>query len=473
MYRYDFTYWGSPVTLASNFALGGAGGLSPNTYPDKYFSWIPTVSNAGGNWANESAATIMNPIKGYCVRAPQTFSPIVGTTATYTANFIGTPNNGIISSPIYHGTLPLLTNDDKYNLIGNPYASALDAQAFLTDPLNTPIIDGTIYFWTHNSPVSASNSNPFYGTFALNYNNNDYAAWNSLGAVGFRGIQAGTGGVIPTGYIASGQGFFAKSTGTAATGATVTFKNAMRVTGNNNQFFRHSNPSDVQPRSANSVADKNRIWLDLISNSGGFSQILVGYVTDATTGWDRTYDGVPIDESGMLLYSLIPERKLVIQGRPLPFDEQDQVTLGFKSTVQDTYSIGLDGVDGLFENQNIYLEDKDLNIIHDLKQSPYSFTSAAGSFDTRFVLRYSNSALSNNTFDANANVAAFITNHELNINSSKSITNVELYDISGKLIQTYTTNALEFKTRFSFANGVYLVKIKLDNGIEVTKKIIH
>lgn len=474
MYRYDFTYWGSPVTLASNFALGGVNGLSPNTLADKYFSWIPTVSNAGGNWAYETAATIMNPLKGYCVRAPQTFSPSVSTKVPYTANFIGTPNNGIISSPIYHGTLALGVNDDKYNLLGNPYPSALDAQKFLTDPLNTPIIDGTIYFWTHNSPIDAGNANPFYGTFALNYNNNDYAAWNSLGAVGFRGIQAGTGGVVPNGFIASGQGFFTKSTGTAATGATVTFNNAMRVAGSNNVFFRNSNISNPVSRTENTTSDKNRIWLDLINTSGNFSQMLVGYLNDATVGWDRMYDGVPIDESGMLLYSVIPDRKLVIQGRPLPFDAEDQVALGFKSMVQDTYSIGLDAVDGLFENQNIYIEDRDLNIIHDLKHTPYSFTSGAGTFESRFILRYTDSALNTDTFNNNSNAAAFIANHELYINSARNIVNIELYDISGKLIQTYAkVNSLEFKTRFLFANGVYLAKIKFDNGVEVTKKVIH
>lgn len=476
MYRYDFTYWGSPVTLASNFALGGVNGLSPDTLSDKYFSWIPTVGNAGGNWTYETAATIMNPLKGYCVRAPQTFSTSVTTKLPYTANFIGTPNNGVVSSPIYHGTLPLAANDDKYNLLGNPYPSALDAQAFLTDPLNTPIIDGTIYFWTHNSPIGTAGqySNPFYGSFALNYNNNDYAAWNSLGSVGSRGIIAGTGGLTPNGFIASGQGFFTKSTGTSASGATVTFKNSMRVAGSNNVFFRDSNVSNSISRVDNTTSDKNRIWIDLINTSGNFSQILVGYLNDATVGWDRMYDGVPIDESGMMLYSVIPDRKLVIQGRPLPFDTEDQVALGFKSMVQDTYSIGLDGVDGLFENQNIYIEDRDLNIIHNLKNTPYSFTSGAGTFESRFILRYTDSALNTDTFNNNSNAAAFIANHELYIHSAKNIINVGLYDISGKLIQTYSeVNSLEFKTRFVFANGVYLAKIKFDNGIEITKKVIH
>ena len=480
IYRFDYTYWGTPVTFASNFTLGlplPANGLSPDTLSDKFFSWTPTIANGSGNWFSESAATVMNPIKGYIVRGPQTYSYTSGTKVPYIANFVGTPNNGIISAPIYHGTLALGVNDDKYNLLGNPYPSALDAQAFLTDPANTGIIDGTIYFWTHNSPIGIAGqySNPFYGSFALNYNSNDYAAWNSLGSVGSRGIIAGTGGVTPNGFIASGQGFFAKSTGTAATGAPVTFKNSMRVAGNNSQFFRNSNQSVSPSRSENTTTEKSRIWLDLISNSGSFSQILVGYLVDATLDYDRMYDGVPIDESGMLLYSIIPDRKLIIQGRPLPFTAEDQVTLGFKSTVQDTYSIGLDAVDGLFDNQNIYIEDKQLNIIHNLKLIPYSFTSDAGTFNNRFVLRYTDGALNTATFDENQNVTAFIFNNELQVKSSKNIVSVEVFDISGKLIQKYNPSEVtnEFITRFGFAQGVYLTKIKLDNGIEVTNKIIH
>ena len=95
MYRFDYTYWGSPVSLASNFTLGVfPGGLSPETLSDKFYSWIPTVANAGGTWAQESATTVMNPIKGYIVRAPSTFSfnPLIK--VPYTANIVGVPKNG-------------------------------------------------------------------------------------------------------------------------------------------------------------------------------------------------------------------------------------------------------------------------------------------------------------------------------------------------------------------------------------------
>jgi hypothetical protein len=249
----------------------------------------------------------------------------------------------------------------------------------------------------------------------------------------------------------------------------------MRVAGSNNQFFRSSNPSTNPSRSENTTAEKSRIWLDLISNSGSFSQMLVGYLADATLDYDRMYDGVPIDESGMLLYSVIPDRKLIIQGRPMPFEVEDQVILGFKSVVQDTYSIGLDAVDGLFETQDIYIEDRQLNIIHDLKASPYTFTSGSGTFNDRFLLRYNNSSLNTGGFDANQNVVAFVFENELQVKSSTNIVAIEVFDVSGKLVQKYNPSEVtrEFITRFGFAQGVYFVKIKLDNGIEVTKKIIH
>ena len=61
MYRFDYTYWGSPVTFASNFTLGN---LSPETLSDKFFSWIPTTgANFFGTWNYETNATIMNPTK--------------------------------------------------------------------------------------------------------------------------------------------------------------------------------------------------------------------------------------------------------------------------------------------------------------------------------------------------------------------------------------------------------------------------
>lgn len=472
MYRFDYTYWGCPVTFASNFTLGN---LSPDTLPDKFYSWIPTTgANQFGTWAQEFGSTVMNPTKGYIARAPATFSfdPLVK--VPYTANFVGTPNNGDISCPIYHGSLTG-NNNDNYNLLGNPYPSAVDAQAFLTDPANAAVIDGTIYFWTHTSALSAGYVDPFYGDYVLNYNANDYASWNSLGPVGTRGTGA-LGGTVPNGFIAAGQGFFCRSGETAPSGDPVVFKNWMRPSGNNNQFFRTALPATNAARSTSVDNDKHRIWLNLISTSGTFNQILVGYVEGASAGWDRTYDGVRFtDGNSTTFYSVIPGQNLVIQGRPTPFESADQVPLGFKSTAQDNFSMRLDRFDGLFQNQNIYIEDKLLNVIHDLKQSPYNFTSGVGTFNDRFVLRYNNTTLGTNNPDNIKGLISYIQNGKITIQSSVSISKVELYDMTGKLIFDNELNVTnkDFEAPFLFAEGIYIAKISLSDGTKTSRKLIH
>ncbi len=473
MYRFDYTYWGTPVTFTSGFTLGM---LSPLTLSDKYFSWTPTVGNSFGNWFFESAATVMNPIKGYIVRAPQTFSFTPNVKVPYTTNFIGTPNNGDIFCPIYFGGLPLANNNDKYNLLGNPYASAVDAELFLSDPANVPVIDGTIYFWTHNSPPSATNIDPFYGDFLINYAANDYASWNRLGGTGTT-AAAGSGGNVPNGFIASGQGFFTKSTGTATSGDSVVFRNSMRVTFNNDQFFRSSIVDSNSDRSAQNAIEKHRLWLNLVNDGGSFNQILVGYAEGASYDYDRDFDGVRFtDNNAITFYSIISDKNLVIQGRGLPFSNQDQVQLGYKSTVNGSFAIRIDHFDGLFENQSIYVEDRLLNIIHDLKVSPYSFTSGIGSFDDRFVLRYTRTGLlGQSEFDTSSALFASIHDAKLQVVSTELMTELDIYEISGKKVKRFELNqpTSKFESQISMAEGIYLVAAKLKNGIVITRKLIN
>lgn len=455
MYRYDYTYWGSPVRMGS-YTLGN---LSPTTQPDKYYSWNPTNGGGNGNWIQESAATIMNPVKGYIIRAPQTYSLNPSVTQVYTANFIGIPNNGDINVPITIGSLAPGLFNDKMNLLGNPYPSAVDADLFLNHPTNVPLIDGTLYFWTHHSPPSAAYVNPFYGNFSYNYTAGDYATYTSLG--GTNTVPSGYGGPTPNGYIAAGQAFFVKG---LASGSAV-FTNAMRDKDNNSAFFRPAAP-----------AERHRLWLNLANTQGGFSQALVGYTEGATTGYDRGLDGSSFAGNFVSFYSLASDNQtLTIQGRPLPFEVQDQVPMGYNATVANTYVIGIDHFDGLFDTQNIYLEDKLLNTIHDLKQSPYSFTTAVGTFNTRFVLRYTNATLAVDQFDADQGLIAIIADEKLMLQASDFIESVHLFDMAGKLIATYKPDNVSknFESTFHFAEGIYLAKVKLQSGNTVSRKLVN
>ncbi|WP_348823677.1 hypothetical protein [Flavobacterium aestuarii] len=139
------------------------------------------------------------------------------------------------------------------------------------------------------------------------------------------------------------------------------------------------------------ATEKNRIWLNLTNAGGAFKQILVGYVYGATNGLDKLFDGVSIDSNPYVdFYSINLGKNLTIQGRGLPFVTTDEVPLGYRTSVAGEFQISIDHVDGLFLStpQDIFLKDLTTGAIHNLKNGAYSFTTAEGRFNDRFVLLY-------------------------------------------------------------------------------------
>lgn len=441
MYRFDYTYWSSPVKAQT------LGNLSPFTAPDKYYYW----DIAFQDWINILKTQQMQSGVGYIVRAPQTFSsnPLVNT--IFTGNFQGLVNNGLITVPA-GGSNDVL--NEKWNLLGNPYPSAIHADLLLDDT-NNPNLEGTIYVWTHNTPLDPEPNEAGF----FEYAENDYAVYNAVG-----GTATTPGAAVYEGYIASGQGFFVKGINNDS---DAVFNNSMRMVDQNAQFLRNSNTIET---------GKSRIWLNLRDARNGFNQMLVGYVSGATNGLDRKFDGSVFGRNAVTLYSIASNSKLTIQGRALPFDSNDIVDLGYKNTLAGTLRISLNDFDGTFVSQNIYLEDKALNIIHNLKEGDYSFVSEAGTFDTRFVLRYTNEILSNPGFEGLANNVVVVTKDKgiLVKSSQEAIQGIAIYDLLGRVVYTnQKVNANEFHVSDVPANvQVLVVKVTLENGIQTSKKII-
>jgi hypothetical protein len=446
----DFTYWSSPTTSTQTLL-----DFSPDTQGDKYFDY-------DNDWANVNASTTtFVPGIGYAIRSPEGTSASMPSVDT-SFQFTGVPNNGAIDIPV----TVRVSDGVGERLIGNPYPSTLDADAFIDANIvggtGTQTISGTLYFWTHNHKIVGNN---YDGDV-------DYATYTKAGGAG---VPSGTGNMLaPTRYIASGQGFFAE----VDAEGNITFDNSMRVdlSNTNNNFYKSASTLKKQ----NILEEASRIWLNLTNNTSNGSQILVGYITNATNDFDSGYDGLVYNENQPFsLYSLLGTDKLAIQARALPFVNTDTVPLGYAINTAGDATISIDHVDGVFlEDQNVYLEDKLLNVVHDIKATPYNFASAAGTFNDRFVLRYTDDGgLGIDNFESN-DTSIFISKdkNELKIKSElENIKRITVFDLLGrKVFDKEVINSNEFRTsNITLNKQTVIVKVTLINGQVISKKIVY
>ncbi|WP_348798123.1 hypothetical protein [Flavobacterium adhaerens] len=425
----DYVYWSSPVVGQT------LGAFSPGS--EKFYSWYVS------NWATANSTTVMKPAKGYIVLVPPaTSGPSID------LEFEGTPNNGVIT----------ITSQgvSKKNLIGNPYPSAINAEQFMI--ANQAIIGGALHFWTHNTPrVGVGAGDVFV------YASNDYASFNGTG-----GTAAGSGGAAPDGNIGAGQSFFVQSN----YAGNFTFNNALRIkdSGNNSQFFK-------QTKTKKTGEEKNRIWLNLTNAGGAFKQLLIGYVTGATNEFDNLYDAVTLDANKFIdFYSIANSNNYVIQGRALPFDSADIVPLGYRTTIEGTFQISIDEVDGVLMDQDIFLEDKMTNTVHNLKEGSYSFTTAIGVFTDRFVLKYADSSLGTDDNHINKKgLFVSVKNSKIKINSfDQKLTAVKIYDLKGAVIydkEKIGTNQFTVE-HLNTADQIMIVMVQLENGKWMSDEIV-
>lgn len=468
MYLGDYTYWSSPM---SNYNLSGI---------PKNRSYIWNAQN--GYWSYVVSGT-MTPGTGYIV---MTNNASKVTPVATTANFTGTINNGRILSNIF------LVNS-KWNLLGNPYPGALSAEEFILYNHAAGNTTGGLYFWTHNTRISNYNTEGLNGYFT----ETDYAVFTLAGGVGTgtgtvavsiavdnldnEGLDISYGGNTfpPLNSIASGQAFFVEG----LVNGTATFRNCMRVTsaGNNTNFYRSSKPTQ------NTGSD--RFWIDVANQTGSFKRMLMGYFRGASDGFDNLYDANILSGSNQVeIYMLIDDagsdqdRKLTIQGKK-QFSKDDVIKVGFKlaETGGQLNVINLPKAEGIFVDMDIYLEDKLTQKIHNLKEGAYSFTSEAGEFNDRFVIRFTDK-INNNDGDKKghdskeSNVVVVSNGDDIIINVRKGeLHKIKIHTVSGKVIYDQKKlDGVEYAiSDIKAENNVLIVTVYLKEGKTETVKIIH
>ncbi|SMO79400.1 delta-60 repeat domain-containing protein/Por secretion system C-terminal sorting domain-containing protein [Flavobacterium resistens] len=433
----DYVYWSSPVENQKLFDL------SPSTISNRFLTYSPTIKN----WKVESVTTIMQPAIGYIIQGPRDFSSV--TRESYPATFKGIPHNGKIEVN--------LGPANSFNLIGNPYPSTLNADVFLKE--NSSKIKGTIYFWTHNTPITNNK-----------YASDDYAVYNLLGGVGTRGaLSSGVNEIIPDKTIGAGQAFFVASQNSGV----IEFNDKMRMKERNTSFFKPAKGKDFEENDIK----KRRIWLNLKNEEDLFKQILIGYIEGATNTYDISYDAESFSGNRYVnFYSISENKNLAIQGRIFPFEKTDSVILGYMSKIEGNFNLSIDHFDDDFSETNIYLEDKELKILHNLRDSPYIFKTEKGTFDKRFELKYVNNELKVDDFKSDSNIILVaVKDKQININASQeSIKEIEIFDLTGKVLYKKTKiNASHFSIQnLNCGNQILFIKVTLENGSRSTRKVI-
>lgn len=459
MKRYDYTYWSSPVNTTISQVLGGWQNNYTFEFITSNFSDTQTHINGvfqsnipdGQDDAAPFAWTLVgqgdNMISGKGYASMIKSTPSTGVyPRSELVTFIGDLNTGVINYPLVMSSNGS-TNNDDFNLVGNPYSSSIKANDFINE--NLPNISGTLAFWAHGGL-----SNTYSGLLANNFSTFDYAYYNLLGGTASSstlGTPSGNGGIkVPTSAIGSGQGFLVEAENTNDLIFKPSFMDKVIDNTTAVVFFRTSETQD------------KKLWVSLSTELGLFSQQLIGYEEGTTLNYEKGWDFIEkAPRQALTFYSIENGMKYKIQARG-DFNVTDVVKLGYKTEVAETFTITVDSIVGI---ENVYI--KDYGVTHNL---PYTFTSEIGEYNDRFELIYQTSL---GTIDFNTN------DFYVYPNATKDyvtivVKNIEEYEINlyNLLGQKLEINIIGERLNMkNLSSGLYILEIK-NKKIKQTFKII-
>lgn len=490
----EWTYWSSPVTSETI-----ENGLHESASTRRYLFNAQNYLDATAETANNNAAipgqddiddngddweqilfgsTLMDIGVGYASTHNNSGFVFPNTGFVYTFN--GPVNNGLIEVPIYRNDSEI--NDNNWNLIGNPYPSAISVDDFLDQNASSNLnntskpIDGAIYLWSHNTPASATAN----GNEPLNYSSGDYAIINGVAEI------EGGDNIRPNRFIPSGQGFFVSMSNNVSPisvsgnikSSNVVFDNSMRVkgTGNNTQFFK-SSEEDLS----------SKLRINLTTDNGVFSQILVAYVDGATSAYDGMYFDAPRNLStpaSASIYTRIENsnKQFAIQAKSLEdLSSSEVISLGFQTSISEAtvYTIAIKESKGdVLNSKTVYIRDNALDQIHDLTQSSYYFTSNIGVYDFRFDILFSNTPLVAKIMNDIPQYDLSIVElnqgrYKFSIDDNLIMRRIEVFDLFGRKFYDFKVESSSVtKNLAQLSQATYIMKIELSNGRKLWKKTL-
>ncbi|WP_299096520.1 T9SS type A sorting domain-containing protein [uncultured Winogradskyella sp.] len=412
---------------------------NPNLLESGTLRAFAPFNNTTGLYENydvvANASTSLTPGTGY--RA--------ATSDGSTLAFIGTAETGDVYKDIIVGDDPTY---GEWNLIGNPYPSYIDAEAFLTHTVSTAFSGET------NMDLLV-NASGIYG-----YDGDTSDGWKVI-------TLANDNGQL----IAPGQGFFVAADADDTLFHDVEFTPAMRTTGNADDF--------IQGRSNTTLN-----FVKLRASTANHSYNTEFYFDDnASLGLDPGYDAVVWGGTAPSTFALYSHLVQNNSGMPIALQalgsaDLSNVTipLGLNANAGESLTISISEMNTPVA-VNVYLEDYQNNTLTLLNDTDFVINPIDNLNGTgRFYLRLSNSVLSttDNVFDT---VSIYANQANRTINISGQLTDdtfAKVYDIQGRLVSTTALDANATRQTIDASNlntGVYIVKLT-NNNITKTEKII-
>jgi len=359
-------------------------------------------------------------------------------TNPFTASFVGSINSGSQSIPVTRTSNG--QTYEGYNLVGNPYASALDWDA---DPgWSKTNIDNTIYFYEGDGAGGLGNYKYYVGD------------GGSLPGVGIGGDQEILSGIIP-----SMQGFFIRA---SANGSLAVTSDAQL---HSSQAYYKQSKSGVAPQIRLFASDLNNLK----------DETVIRFYEEATPEHDGQYDAFKL--FGYLypqLYSITQENtNLAINTLP-GYEDGTIVPLGFTSPETGEYSITLSEFVNFEPDMELFLEDNLTGEIHQLSDNPtYPFVSSPEDDPNRFMLYFTEMTEVDELIESNVYIYSYDNNIMIKLPENSEGAVVRVYDLMGK--EVYSGNISgNSKAVISLTSraGHYVVKVQTNDSMYTEKVFI-
>lgn len=406
---------------SSVFTLLNNSQTNPNFY---YYNELNDNSDWLYGWTQFDG--ILQQAKGYAFYCP------------YEQNnykLSGKPNTGNLDINVTNSGYGI--SSDGWNLIGNPYPSAVSALNFI-NLNNSGVIDGSIYLWDDDY--------------------SQYYSWEDYGVFNLSGYVTGSGGgKIFNGLIAPGQGFFVK----ANYNGTIHFNNSIR-SNFESVFFKKNNTQNIR-----------RLYVNL-RNETVNNNILIALTNDASEHFDLFYDAEKIKvNNDFSFYSICDDKDLIIQAIP-EITNTYEVHLGVETKNEGIYTFRFDSLKNFSPDTYIYLNDKALNTYTNIsEQAEYKTFINAGIDKERFSIIFTKDELSDVYLNSENTAKVFMSNNMIYVSGLKSSTSeFYMFNNEGKtVLRKNITGQISTLGTSSFAKGLYIIKIVSGKEI-ITKKVI-